>query len=349
MGSPREIMERIVRTCLGIDVTAVKVYRRFMETTENEPMSSLFSALHEDETRHVTYWRGLLERVRTNNVGELFEAPDKLLYELEGVADNAVRLQHETLNRTPRDVNALLLATVNMEYVLLHPSFLVLFDFSDILPNRRTMEDEYVIHMDHICRALNAQKAENPMFPLFGELLRRVWHETKRLVTLNQSDSLSGVLNRRGFSLQVRPLLFLAQRKRFPVAVMVIDVDKFKEVNDRYGHQAGDQVITLVAEAVRGNVRQSDIVARYGGDEFIVFMFDARPDALEEAASKIKDCAEKKTQAVAPVTLSIGIASLEPRGDIDHALERLVREADEALYEVKHAGRNGYRLRMLAD
>jgi diguanylate cyclase (GGDEF)-like protein len=290
-----------------------------------------------------------LERVRRNDVGELFEAPEKVLYELGAVAENSLSFQREILRRTPRDAGTLLYSAVNMEYVLLHPSFLVLFDFSDILPNHRTMEDEYTIHMDHLCGALNAQEGENPMFPLFGELLRRVWRETKRLVTLNQSDSLSGTLNRRGFSQQLRPLLYLAERKDYPVAVMIVDVDRFKDVNDVYGHQAGDRVIRLVADAIRNNVRQSDIVARYGGDEFIVFMLDARPDALEDAARKIKDFAEQKSRAVAPVTVSIGIASCQPRGDIDRALDRLSREADGALYEVKEAGRNGYRLRVLTN
>jgi diguanylate cyclase (GGDEF)-like protein len=326
---------------------AVKVYHRFLERTDEEPIRSLFGHLHADETRHVAYWSGLLERVRRNEIGELFEAPEKILFELGSVAEHALSLQRNTIRRTPRDTNSLLLSAVNMEYVLLHPSFLVLFDFADILPNHRTMEDEYMIHMDHLCSALNTQEGANPMFPLFGKLLRRVWRETKRLVTLNQSDMLSGVLNRRGFHMQIRPLFFLAERKGYPVAVMIVDVDKFKLVNDRYGHQAGDRVIKLVAEAVRINMRQSDIVARYGGDEFIVFLLDTRPEALEETAKKIKECAEKSSKAVAPVTVSIGIASLTPRGDIDRTIEHMIGEADQALYEVKEAGRDGYRLRVL--
>jgi diguanylate cyclase (GGDEF)-like protein len=340
-------MEKIVGTCLEIDLMAVKVYRKFMDVPVGEPIQSLFQTMYQDETRHVAYWRGLLERSQHSGISDIFEAPDKILFELGGVADAALSFQHDLIAHTPRDPHEMILRMIRMEYALLQPSFLALFGFADILPGRRTMEEEYEDHMQHICGALNAQAGENPMFPLFGELLRRVWHETKRLVTLNQSDTLSGVLNRRGFHAQIRPMLFLSLRKRFPVALMLIDIDLFKNINDSHGHQAGDKVIRQVALSVRDSVRQSDVVARYGGDEFIVFLFDVRAGGLAEMARKIKAALEKGAESVAPVTVSIGIASLIPGDDADRTLERLLLEADAALYEVKAAGRNGFRLREL--
>jgi diguanylate cyclase (GGDEF)-like protein len=347
MAASKKTMTEIVRMCLKIDMMAVKVYLKFLEAPLPAPVRKLFRTLHEDETRHVAYWSGLLERARRGEVLELFEDPDQVYHELVTVAETALAFQKGIVRHPPRDATALILAAIRMEYVLLHPSFLVLFDFADILPGRRTMEDEYAMHMDHLCGALNTQGAENPMFPLFGELLRRVWAETKRLVRLNQSDPLSGALNRRGFWTQLQPLLSLALRKHFPVAVMVIDVDRFKRINDEYGHQAGDKVIRLVSEAVTREVRQSDLVARYGGDEFTVFFMDTRPEAIAATAKKIRERVREKTARIEAVTVSIGAACLMLKGSTDRALERLIREADEALYEVKRAGRDNFRLREL--
>lgn len=341
-------IKAIIRKCLEIDVMAVKVYQRFADLPTSRPARMLFQTLHDDETRHVAYWSGLLNLADEGGIGEIFEDSEKLLYELTAVADQALAVEKEALAGSPDDVNGLLLRVIKMEYVLLHPSFLALFNVAKILPGHRTMEDEYVDHIEHLCTALNTHSAENPMFSLFSELLRRIWEETRRLVSQNQSDGLSGVLNRRGFHAQIRPLLHLARRKQYTVALMFVDIDYFKRINDDFGHQAGDRIIRLVADAIRNSVRQSDVVARYGGDEFVAFLPDVETGALEAMARKIKAGIEAQSTSVAPATVSIGIAAWNLRAESEQVLERLLKEADAALYEVKQAGRNSFRLRLLS-
>lgn len=333
--------------CLEIDIMAVKVYQKLADLPVPDPVKTLFRTLHDDETRHVAYWNGLLKVAKAGGIGEIFENSEQMLFELTNIAKRAHAIEHDLLKNLPTDINGLFLNVIKLEYVMLHPSFLALFHFADILPGHRTMEDEYLDHFDHISGALNTQSAENPMYSLFSELLRRVWDETKRQLTLSQSDALSGVLNRRGFHAQIQPLLHLARRKHYVVAFMVVDVDRFKDINDRFGHQAGDKVLKLVAESILKSVRQSDVVARFGGDEFVALMLDVNTDALERMAQKIKAKIEKESALIAPTSVSIGIASLRLKAEADQALELLIKEADAALYQVKESGRNSFQLRSL--
>jgi diguanylate cyclase (GGDEF)-like protein/PAS domain S-box-containing protein len=160
-------------------------------------------------------------------------------------------------------------------------------------------------------------------------------------------DQLTGLPNKALFSSGMTKALARAKRGQSGGAVLFLDVDKFKRVNDALGHGAGDTLLTKVAERIRSEVREADTAARLGGDEFIVLLADVGKGEELRAAS---DAAERICRAVAQpfvirgnevcVTVSIGI-SVYPR----HGLEEdvLIARADEAMYEVKKNGRNGWR------
>ena len=157
-------------------------------------------------------------------------------------------------------------------------------------------------------------------------------------------DTLTGLPNRRLLDDRLRQAVHLAQRRDARVAVMVVDLDDFKRVNDELGHRAGDAVLREVAERLAGCVRKADTLARQGGDEFVVVMPDLGPEPRCEVV------AEKLLRALEPafradgreyrIGASIGI-SLYP-GDAGDG-EALLRNADAAMYRAKQAGRNHYR------
>jgi diguanylate cyclase (GGDEF)-like protein len=156
------------------------------------------------------------------------------------------------------------------------------------------------------------------------------------------SDPLTGLYNRRYLSEFLSRELVRAKRSATPVAVILIDLDRFKRVNDTFGHEAGDVVLTAVGALLKSKVRGSDIACRYGGEEFALIMPQADVDAAGRRAEEVR----AGVAALAPthhgkslgkLTASFGIA-LFP----DHArdIDSLLRAADVALYAAKGAGRN---------
>jgi len=164
--------------------------------------------------------------------------------------------------------------------------------------------------------------------------------ELRRLAS---TDNLTGLANRQAFSVAFAEAWSRARDRREPLAAMLIDVDHFKRFNDTYGHQVGDEVLKLVAAAMRASARRGDLVARYGGEEFVVLLpgcglRDAQR-AAERLRSAVADAALPHGGEALRVTVSIGLALRDPGSRCDDP-EALLRAADEALYAAKDAGRN---------
>ncbi len=171
----------------------------------------------------------------------------------------------------------------------------------------------------------------------------------ERLKRVGLTDVLTGVNNRRFFDQRLREELSLAQRRKQSLCALFFDVDHFKQVNDRYGHPAGDAVLREVAAIIRGQLRNSDVLARYGGEEFAALLVDTSLEKACEIAERIRGRIEKTAFPVAeglsiPVTLSVGIACFHGNDDgpldLEQAADQLMQRADECLYDAKNGGRN---------
>ncbi|MDG1583325.1 sensor domain-containing diguanylate cyclase [Pseudomonas sp. GOM6] len=162
----------------------------------------------------------------------------------------------------------------------------------------------------------------------------------QRIAALATTDSLTGLPNRRGFDLLAGQALHEAQREQSPLSALLIDIDHFKQLNDTHGHLAGDQVLRGFAQALQSNLRQSDIICRWGGEEFILLLKDTGSSTAHQLAEKIRQQTEQQTFVFNGVNLhistSIGISELHR----DDNLERLLGRADRALYRAKQSGRN---------
>ncbi|MBV1932704.1 MAG: GGDEF domain-containing protein [Porticoccaceae bacterium] len=160
----------------------------------------------------------------------------------------------------------------------------------------------------------------------------------------NVTDALTGVANRGGFDRQIADEIARCQRIKYPLSVMFIDIDKFKEVNDSYGHNAGDTVLKAVAAVIRKRVRETDYVARYGGDEFVLLLPNTGINDAGRVGNELLEMMGKTGfrggGKSVNVTLSIGVAQYKG----DETAESVLERADRALYRVKQAGRNGIAL-----
>lgn len=158
---------------------------------------------------------------------------------------------------------------------------------------------------------------------------------------LADTDPLTGLLNRRGFFGQAADVLAFFQRYGGQFAILVVDIDHFKRVNDRYGHAAGDEVIKAVARGLSDAVRQTDRVARFGGEEFVVILREIDQVTLRKWADRTRRLIETSTVTVdgtdINVTISLGGAMV---CSDDEDVEDIIKRADEALYQAKSTGRN---------
>ena len=158
---------------------------------------------------------------------------------------------------------------------------------------------------------------------------------------LAETDALTGVWNRRHFELAVRSAIAQAKRQGMPLSMMMFDIDHFKLVNDNYGHPAGDQVLVALTNLIRINLREGDVLSRWGGEEFVVLLADCSADDAMQLAEKLRvNVAGHQFPEVNKLTISIGVAEMisgvHPRDWFSRV--------DKALYAAKAGGRNQVQL-----
>jgi diguanylate cyclase (GGDEF)-like protein len=170
--------------------------------------------------------------------------------------------------------------------------------------------------------------------------------ERQELQDLAFKDGLTGLYNSRYFDIELKRILSTKKRYGGRFSLLMLDIDHFKKFNDNYGHQTGDRVLAWVAQALRENVRDTDIVARYGGEEIVIIFAETGVKAAHPVAEKIREYIEKNSEPEFPtrITVSLGLAEY-PREGI--TVEELIKSADEALYHSKKLGRN--RLTLYSD
>lgn len=169
---------------------------------------------------------------------------------------------------------------------------------------------------------------------------RRYVEEQTKLRALAYRDYLTGLYNRRRIEELLEAMYQTEQLKHSGLAVLFCDIDYFKRVNTRYGHPAGDEVLTKLADVFRQHFRRGDAVGRWGGEEFLIILANLNLDEAEEIAEALRKRVEAETfPHVGKLTISIGLSMLQPGEGTDD----LIRCADRALRQAKFEGRNCWR------
>ena len=168
--------------------------------------------------------------------------------------------------------------------------------------------------------------------------------QTERaLQEMAATDPLTGLFNRRHFFGIVNAIFAEANRYRHPIAIMVFDLDHFKQVNDAYGHKVGDLALQHFVASIRFSIREADVAARFGGDEFTILLPNTDGMQAVYVAERLRNYLVENpvvnTEARFFITFSVGIASI-PAGHETISIDALLEQADQALYKAKEAGRN---------
>jgi diguanylate cyclase (GGDEF)-like protein len=152
------------------------------------------------------------------------------------------------------------------------------------------------------------------------------------------TDSLTGLFVRRYFMVKLQEEIHRADRYGKPLSVVMADLDRFKKINDTYGHDAGDRALKTISQFFQKNIRDVDAIGRYGGEEFVMLIPDADKEAAFCLAERLrKELAKVKLEDLPPITISLGIATYPSDGT---DIEELIKKADAAMYEAKQKGRN---------
>ncbi|CAN7402948.1 PleD family two-component system response regulator [Rhizobium sp. LjRoot254] len=171
----------------------------------------------------------------------------------------------------------------------------------------------------------------------------RLRDSVQQTIELAVTDGLTGLNNRRYLDKHLKLLFDRAIARGRPLSICITDIDRFKSVNDTYGHDAGDEVLKEFAARIRSTVRGADLACRFGGEEFVVIMPDTLPDTAAAIAERLRHVVEsqpfqlRQNGTALTITASLGFSSTI--GGAESA-EQLLKQADRALYEAKHGGRN---------
>ena len=212
--------------------------------------------------------------------------------------------------------------------------YAVIEQYRDVTAESRLQENyRALLEKERAQKHLLAQEVARQTAELerVNESLLAALNEVSRVA---RTDGLTGLSNRRSFDEQLRDMLARAQRRESPLAVVLFDLDHFKRVNDQYGHPVGDQLLKDFAHALKTSVREGNLVARVGGEEFALLLPGTTWPDGERVATRVQ---ERAREAGLLTTASAGVAGYPVDGT---SVTELLRAADWALYAAKRAGRN---------
>ncbi|MCS7279173.1 MAG: GGDEF domain-containing protein [Thermodesulfobacteriaceae bacterium] len=211
---------------------------------------------------------------------------------------------------------------------------------------RVKLEDKYLLILEpyrltYSELILKLSKLNEQLVNITRELAKKNVQLSEALKTIkkiNNTDPLTGILNRRAFLKILKREISLAKRHNLPLSLVMIDIDYFKKINDTYGHETGDYVLKSITKVIKKSIRQEDLFARLGGEEFVLLLPHTNMEAAYKMSERLRQTIEKRQfkRIREKITASFGITEFSPLDNFKLFLKR----ADEALYEAKKRGRN---------
>ncbi|WP_321494893.1 GGDEF domain-containing protein [uncultured Desulfobacter sp.] len=328
----------IIRLCSSINQKAIQIYTKLSQTEEITALKTFWVEMAEEEKIHAVFWNKIEQTAKDCIFPSVFDTPSDIQKELSAILDKIEVLSSRWEERKSME-NALILA-YRLEYYMLHPTFKVLFNALKPLGGDIDPSDTHDCHIRKFMDMFIQYSHITPELELLGETLQSLWRRNKILANIAMTDGLTGLFNRRGFLIVAKELFSLAERRRENIAVFMIDIDHFKKINDRYGHPRGDTVLKGVAKSLKGSVRKSDVLCRYGGEEFVILFSNILTPSVPLMAEKIRKDVEKSRPDGIFVTISIGVTQGLVKKGSGNSFSSWISRADKYLYKAKANGRN---------
>lgn len=333
-------MRTILELCVEMDELAYKAYEAMAEECSNPDLAEVFRRMGIEEKHHVDWWRGLITAWDEGLVPDVVNDTDGLEHHMRQILVEMQQSAPASFAGVSDDTRLDIAA--RLEFFMLDPIFGELLDLTEP-GGARVHREAYARHLERVVGAIEMYYTRSELARFLARVLRRAWRDNLALAAFATRDPLTALFNRRGLIAHLNQWRSWAGRYERPLGLLLIDVDDFKLINDTHGHAVGDIALKSIADALSATVRGSDLVARYGGDEFAVV-------APETDAAELSMLANRLLQAVrdtsladwegSPIELSISLGgAVMPRGAaVD--LDTLLAAADRALYGAKQTGKN---------
>lgn len=331
-------MRQILESCIELDSRAYEVYQALASACDDANLSRVFEAMAIEERAHVEWWSDLLKAWEQGLVPDiadehgLLERLDDIWGELSGI-----NVEHIDC----ANVDEMLNVAVRFEFFMMDPMFGELIELMQ--PGRKPeLREAYSRHVLRLIEAVEEHYSRPQLAGFLAGALKRAYRDQQRLTSLAVQDQLTGLYNRRGILGQIEHWLSWSTRYDHAVGVILADVDSFKEINDEYGHEAGDRALRHIADALSGAVRASDLVGRFGGDEFVVLAPETDGELLGQLMQRIVDAVAAQPLRIGDkeVSLSLSAGAAWVPGGVEVGVDKLIALADRSMYSAKGAGRN---------
>lgn len=333
-----ELLIDIIKICLSIDEKAAGIYSRLSSDSKAEELKSFWKEMSEDERGHIDFWNRLLPIAENRLLPQIFDHPERIKLELEEISRkvDSLLMKYDSSQNVP----ASFLLASRMELYMLHPAFETLFYFMNRLSGKIEADDEYQIHIDKLVSMLSKYEGSTSELKLIGKNIRQLWKRNRQIVSQPSVDSLTGILNKQGFFNLIKPLLYLAQRNKYNVGFLLIDIDGLKNIYEEHGQEKGDETLKKVAHILKSHIRISDVVGRFGNEDFIIFLPDVLRDSIKNVAEKIRAIVGMETINNMPLTVSIGVSCGALGSKIEEDAMIMIRRATACLYTSEQTGKN---------
>ncbi len=335
-------MRGMLKLCVEMDVFAHETYAKMAEACENPELVQVFSRMAIEEQSHVGWWTDLIEAWDQGLIPDIVNDTDSVEHHMQG-------LHLELLNAVSGEISDLssdemLDLAARMEFFMLDPAFGELMDLTEP-GGAKSHKHAYSRHLDRLVNAIEMHYSRSDLARFLAHVLRRAWKDNLALSAYASRDPLTALYNRRGMMAHLRQWVSWAQRYDRPLAIALVDVDDFKSINDTHGHAVGDMALRVIADAIGKAVRGSDMVARYGGDEFAIVAPETDAEELEKLLERIVNTVhdtDLKDWDSSRIKLSVSVGGAVASGHliVEPDADRLLAAADMSLYGAKSAGKD---------
>ncbi len=311
-------MRHILELCVDAEELARHTYGEFARNCRDETTASVFRAMGRDEETHVEWWMSLVEQWDRGLLPDIFAETEGVRDEMLGVVADVRRI--EVADYRQMGTRDMLEVAGRLEFFLLDPVFGDLLDLGGPATAQRHRA-AYEEHLDRLFAAIETRSERGDLAAFLARVLRRTWESNRaREAAASTHDPLTGMVNRNALLAHLDPWANWSARYGHPLGVMLIDVDHLARINQDYGQGYGDRVLAEVGDVIRRSMRTSDLLARYGGDEFIALLPEADVDEVRSVAERVLSLVRglavpSASVAQLPVSVSIGSAIVaDPRG-----------------------------------
>ncbi len=350
-------MPEVLDLCVQLDTFAHATYKSMAKTCPNPAVARVFEQMAKEERAHVRWWKDLRDAWDKGLIPDIVSDTESLVLNLRNIAEELPAALPGSFE--DQSTERMLEAAAHIEFYMLDPVFGELIELTDP-GGARSHREAYSRHIDRLVTAIEQSYERGDLARLLARVLRRTWNDNLTLSMYAMRDPLTALFNRRGLSAHLRQWLAWAERYGRPISVLLVDVDDFKSINDAYGHATGDRALKEVALTLRRSVRSSDVVVRYGGDEFAIIAPETDGEELRTLMQRIVDSsceASVLAEDGTPVTLCVSVGAAVVSGEAAEAIAQtrtpapatgagaismdgLLAAADQSLYAAKAQGKN---------